>query len=359
MALRAAKIARNQARLQELGLLHHRPTTTKTTTPSFRKRKTTSSSSSSSSNSSRSRTNKPSTSEDNGPPQVLRRSGRNRGDAPVSYHEEPSERQRKTAAPAAVHLRADSATFTEYVPPPEAGAAAEVSPLVPVLTSSSSTSSSSSFAKNSARTMHLDVNKLVLGASGLLGRSMERTGKAFVMEESARVAVAVTTVDNNDNNNNNNKYTNGSSISFNKYSGVQEWGNQAMFLWVNLNAPNCNVVNDFLDGGRQVTWFGGSRMHDATPAIQRLIQVGRNAAKGESNGSSSCANGGVVLWCRQYVSEKRTFAPYVCLGRLSYHSHQPGSQPLSFVWKLQDYELLANHADEQVRAVFQSMIHDA
>jgi hypothetical protein len=141
----------------------------------------------------------------------------------------------------------------------------------------------------------------------------------------------------------------GGPISFNKYSGVQEWGNDVLFLWVNLGAPASDVVNDFLDNGRQVTWFGGSRMHDDTKVIQRLVQVG---TKTDSSTSSS----GIVLWCRQYNRSARGFGPYFCMGRLSYASHVPGYRPLAFVWSLLDYDRLRNHPDRQVREDFASMI---
>jgi hypothetical protein len=57
-------------------------------------------------------------------------------------------------------------------------------------------------------------------------------GKAFVMEESAQLC----------------SHHSG-NISFNKYSGVQEWKN-ALFLWVNLGNGG-DVVNEFLDSGRK------------------------------------------------------------------------------------------------------------
>lgn len=63
---------------------------------------------------------------------------------------------------------------------------------------------------------------------------MEATGKAFVMEKVAKAA-------GHDVN----------RLSFNKYSGVQEWQNDALFLWVNLGKGG-DVVNDFLNDGRQV-----------------------------------------------------------------------------------------------------------
>jgi hypothetical protein len=155
---------------------------------------------------------------------------------------------------------------------------------------------------NSARSMTLDVEKLLYGPNGLLGKIMTKTGKAFVMEESARLAV------------NNIEVFNG-SISFNKYSGVQEWSNAAIFLWVNLHAPDSEVTNEFSHSGRHVSWFGGTRMHDATPAICRLKQIGVAAATGKLRPSE-----GVVLWCRVYNAHQKAFGAYICLGRLSVRS---------------------------------------
>jgi hypothetical protein len=179
--------------------------------------------------------------------------------------------------------------------------------------------------------MNIHVGNLV--SEGLLGSMMEQTGKAFVMEEATqRSGIDV------------------GNISFNKYSGVQEWKNDALFLWVNLGNGG-DVVNDFLNDGRQITWFGGSRMHDETKVIRRLLRVGRAVGNGQNVSSD-----GLVLWCRRYNADQKGFTPYVCLGRLSYHSHEPGSRPLKFVWNLVDYDGLVNHEDETVRSTFQEFL---
>ncbi|GAX28526.1 hypothetical protein FisN_12Hh109 [Fistulifera solaris] len=152
---------------------------------------------------------------------------------------------------------------------------------------------------------------------------MAQTGKAFVMEESARLAVA----------------DDACRVSFNKYSGVQEWGNNVLFLWVNLGAPNSDVVNEFFDEGREVSWFGGSRMHENTPVLQKLKDIGSKTNLEKSSSE------GIVLWCRKYTSDQKTFSPYVCLGRLSLVSVDPSSQPVKFVWKLMDYESILSSKD--------------
>ena len=191
--------------------------------------------------------------------------------------------------------------------------------------------SSASLPPNSARVMTLNVDKLL--TSSLIGKTLSQTGKAHVMEESARLAV---------------DGYGGASISFNKYSGVQEWGNNVLFLWINLDAPNSEVTNDFPNGGRQVTWYGGSRMHEGTQVIQRLLSVGKNTPTG--------GGGGVVLWCRRYLKERKSFEPYTCLGRLSYISHEPESHPLPFVWKLEDFDRITAHESKERRETFEAMV---
>mmetsp|Transcript_14221 Transcript_14221/g.23554 ORF Transcript_14221/g.23554 Transcript_14221/m.23554 type:complete len:305 (-) Transcript_14221:144-1058(-) len=176
---------------------------------------------------------------------------------------------------------------------------------------------------NSVRRIHLRVNDTV---DKFLGRTMEKTGKAFVMHTSLG----------------------GLHVSFNKYSGVQEWMNDAIYLWVNVGKKDDDVVNDFLDNGRQISWFGGSRMHDETPTIQRLIRIGKDTKKDPDKG--------IVLWCRHYNTAAKTYHPYTCLGRLSYESHVVGSRPLKFIWRLLDYDRLLQHEDENVQKRFQEIM---
>lgn len=95
-------------------------------------------------------------------------------------------------------------------------------------------------------------------------------------------------------------------------------------------------------------------MHDETNVIRRLLRVGKSVANGKNDSSN-----GLVLWVRSYDTSKKAHTPYVCLGRLSYHSHEPGSQPLKFVWNLVDYDGLVNHKDVQVREMFADMLNAA
>ena len=214
---------------------------------------------------------------------------------------------------------------------------------------------------NSVRSISLDVRQLVHGnadTAGFLGIPVAHTGKEHVIEESFKLASCEE----------DRQRLSGQRLSFNKYSGVQEWGNDVFFLWVNLGMKNDNVViNDFPEGGKYVTWFGGSRMHDESPVIKDLIRVGYEQRKqqqrvppatsvGESSSALPSSAGGIVLWCRLYNDGTKKFCPYICLGRLSYESHVPGSSPLSFVWKLMDFDALQNHDDQLVRRQFEQVI---
>lgn len=197
---------------------------------------------------------------------------------------------------------------------------------------------SSTPAANSVRSIDLDVKTLVLGKDndGLLGKMMEHTGKEFVINESFSLAAPME----------DQQRLESTKLSFNKYCGVQDWKN-AMFLWVNLG--NADTPNEFLEGATQVTWFGGSRMHDESPVVLKLVKYGKEATTKQEEGGS---NNTIVLWCRRYQPEEKKYTPYVCFGRMGYRSHVPGSQPLSFVWDLLDYDGLKHHNDPAVRETF-------
>ena len=187
-------------------------------------------------------------------------------------------------------------------------------------------------AHNSVRSINLNVDTLILGTTGLLGEMVENTGKEHVINQS--FSLSATPYDQA-------RLAN-TKLSFNKYCGVQEWSN-CVFLWVNL--ATADSPNDFLLNGRQITWFGGSRMHDESPVIHKLIQYGQEAMIKKDDSK-------IILWCRRYQTENKKFTPYVCLGRLGYESHIPGSSPLSFVWNLLDYDGLKHHDDSAVRERF-------
>jgi hypothetical protein len=215
--------------------------------------------------------------------------------------------------------------------------------------------------------------------SNLLGRTMADAGKAHVMMESARTASSA-------------KFE---TISFNKYSGVQEWANAAAFLWINVGSPNADVVNEFSHQGRRINWFGGSRMYEHSNTVQNLIAAGTQKRShrgpfGEKQPFSWSLNdgGGVVLWCRRYTPLRHTFEPYMCLGRLQVcapirvspihvldavfpPSPEPAfficccaklvswdaaSHPIEFVWELVDYDKLWDHSDIAARYNFRSLV---
>lgn len=223
----------------------------------------------------------------------------------------------------------------------------------------------STFAKNSAREMELDVERLLFGStnedgiSGMLGIQLLSTGKAFVIEESARRAVDKEV---------------SNPISFNKYCGAQEWSN-AIYLWINFGFPGSEVVNTFDLKGRQVNWFGGSKMHDGSPLIQRLKDIGVEASRHQPKDSDRA----VILWCRHYNVSEKGFDPYVCFGRLSVsffssikslhlilslnpflvlqlQSYDPTSRPVVFQWNLIDFDKILHHESKQVRETFQKFV---
>lgn len=286
LLLREAKIARNQERLRELGLERRLSPVDVDVLPSSKKRKPVSK-----------RITPPSFPE--------RRSSRLQGSS-VNYtevsvdNELGKKRGKEGLSPpldfsSSVTSQHSHALTLEQLKVINDSSLPETQPLSSLMNS----------PKNSARVMYINVEKLLFGTAndddedGVLGVLLPTTGKAFVMLESARRAVL------------SDQYQVG-PISFNKYSGIQEWGNDVLFLWVNLGAPNSEVVNVFLENGRQVTWYGGSKMHDETNSIRKLKRVGMHAAAGGAN-----LNQAVVLWCREYDRARKAFGPYVCLGRLS------------------------------------------
>lgn len=295
LALRAAKISRNQARLRELGLLKAQE---EYQTVYARKRQ-----------------RKVEPEKKVVTDTVILRRSRRLKDQPEKpdYKEESLQRievVRKIPRPSRSATSETSERSVKLVPKP---------PPPPA---------------NSVRSIRLDTKCLVLDdKDGVLGLLMERTGKEFVINEAFRCAAVKE----------DKQRLEGYRLSFNKYCGVQEWEN-AIFLWVNLGDKG-TVVNDFLNNATQITWFGGSRMHDDSPVIHKLIRLGKKANTDASN---------IVLWCRKYEIENKKFSPYMCLGRLKYESHVPGSHPLSFVWTLLDYDALRNHSENQVRHRFQS-----
>jgi len=117
--------------------------------------------------------------------------------------------------------------------------------------------------------------------------------------------------------------------SFNKYSGVAEWTN-CLMLWVNIAANDSGgqgvYNNDFSEEGRLIQWYGGSRMHEDSPIVQRLIKAG-------GGGTSKDA---VLLFVRLEGQN------YVCFGRVQHSQYDLQRDPISIQWRLQDYDRLKN-----------------
>lgn len=226
LALRAAKIARNQAKLNELGFSQRRA-------------------------------------QQINPKQVAAREKRR-----LAALEPPQRRSRRL-------IRGTDRRTASVVDDPS-GDTNEESQAVSS-TSPSSSSPPRAIEKIAARDIELNRDQLI---ARFLGETLSSTGKAYCMQECAKLA------------------NESRLISFNKYSGIQPWKN-VVFLWINLHVPGSQ--NKFLPSHR-VTFYGGKRMVDESPIIQRLKRD---------------ANGGVVLWCREYNPDTKTFHPYFCMGRLS------------------------------------------
>lgn len=181
-------------------------------------------------------------------------------------------------------------------------------------------------AANSVRTISLDISLLV---RKFLAKPLGTFGKYFVIETCFHEAAYPEDLQ---------RLSGVPRLSFNKFSGVQPWKN-VIFLWINIGGPvDANsVVNDFSHDGRRVTWFGGSKMKEESPTIQNLIRLGNESSLTPPSSS------GIILWCRQYNRETKRLVPYTCLGRLAYESHVTGSQPVAFTWKLIDYEAIVTN----------------
>lgn len=202
--LRRRNIQRNEAKLRALGLLKPKPILITRSKPDLKKKIR--------------------------PPSVRRSSRRTR--RPDSYDEllfgSVGLSNRKSSAE-------DTAASAEYIE--------EVRPKVQdkkITRGLKVKTDSVSFPANSARSISLELNRLV---HSKLGKSMQRTGKAAVMEEAAQQFSADPLHD---------SICNG--ISFNKYCGVQEWSGNRIFLWVNLGGPQSEYANDFADEGKRVSF---------------------------------------------------------------------------------------------------------
>ena len=134
---------------------------------------------------------------------------------------------------------------------------------------------------------------------------------------------------------------------FSKYSGVVEWRN-CVVLWVNVGGKD--YTNLFLEGGRRMTWFAGSKHHMETPVIKRLLATRRSsAAKEKASGGKAPASAAVATAAAGVAQEAEKGdqillmcrvqpGPYVFMGRVSYDSHDASRFPLQFTWRLDDFD---------------------
>lgn len=333
LALRAAKIARNQARLKELGLYKPAPAsssssarsarTSKKAGASTRRKKTPESTEASSTTVPRRRSLRISGLSSN-PDYVESKDFGERGmlSLPAGTRQRGGKRSLDTDPGEPTHDRTPPNTAVASTKPAASSRKqAHAHAAAPA-------------AANSVRTVSLDISTLV---RTFLAKPMETFGKYFVIESSFHAAAYPEDQE---------RLEGVSRLSFNKFSGVQPWKN-AIFLWINVGGPTDanSLVNDFTDNGSRVTWFGGSKMTEDSPVIQTLIRMGKEAASNPEDLSS-----GIVLWCRQYNWETKKLLPYTCFGRLAYESHIPGSYPVAFTWILMDHKSMIGN--EETKKVF-------
>lgn len=119
----------------------------------------------------------------------------------------------------------------------------------------------------------------------------------------------------------------GACPAFNRCSGVSEWRN-SIFLWVNVSSGGGvsggegDYPNEFFEGGRYMSWFGGSKMHADSPVVQRLL--------------SATGDGGCVVLLMVRVDTE----PYTCLGRVRAQSSDLARHPVAVRWELLDRDRL-------------------
>ena len=122
----------------------------------------------------------------------------------------------------------------------------------------------------------------------------------------------------------------GRQAKFSKYTGALEWKN-AVVLWVNIGGKD--YTNNFLQGGRLLTWYASQSLHEESPVVRRLLSVG-DGEKGRKSGVHSPSRDCVLLFCRL------PSLPYICCGRLGLESYFLSKRPMQFLWRLLDFESL-------------------
>jgi len=162
---------------------------------------------------------------------------------------------------------------------------------------------------DSSRALKARLDRFIEG--DLLGVKVGEYGKAAVMAEA-----------------------NGGKVPrFNKYSGFVEWSD-CIFLWVNLgeDGGESSYSNIFSEGGRHITWFGGSRVYEDSEITKRLLAYG-NPQKDPKHPES------IVLFVRLRGES------YCCLGRLEHREYNLTKHPIAFTWVLRDFDTLKEKRD--------------
>jgi hypothetical protein len=117
--------------------------------------------------------------------------------------------------------------------------------------------------------------------------------------------------------------SNGGSVpKFSKYQGVVEWKN-CLFLWVNIGGFG-GYTNKFLDEGRVITWFGGSKMYEDSDSTKRLLKTKKGGVGDRDR---------AILFVRLAANE-----PYCCLGDLACRKAVTDKHPISMEFELVDFE---------------------
>lgn len=175
-------------------------------------------------------------------------------------------------------------------------------------------SNDSGSRKDFCSSNNADYDKFL--SSELLGIPIEEYGKAAVMKLSMPSPFNV-------------------NPRFNKYAGVAEFLN-CLYLWVNIsssaasNNESYRYENSFLNNGRAMQWFGGSKMTAESRLARRLLSM----------------DAVVLLFVRVDAGN------YISLGRVRPRSCDVSLEPLAVTWELIDYEALRDSTH------FQGVQHD-
>ena len=149
----------------------------------------------------------------------------------------------------------------------------------------------------------------------------------------------------------------GQRPGFNKYAGCAEYRN-AMVLFVNISEEGCGAFNNqFLEGGRTITWFASPSKHENSNDVLRLVHHANGFPPRESEDSAAA---GAAPTAAAAASAEFTLAParvalacrfpgepYLWCGELEFRSMAAGSRPLQLTFRLADHAQLAASSEFQ------------